>query len=537
MPLTLSLQFPAGRYVAASWGNRDELEWPPHPARLCLALIDVLHKSGNAEHSRDALRWLFGQAPPVIVIPNRQLADERLLDGIYVPQNPSTAENGIKHPRKSRSFPTVFLDPDQPSVFFNWPDAEASQAVSESLSELAAALPRFGHSHSLVIASLSGEAPPVGDDWRVIHPLDGDHSGSPEYRLRINWDGLLKSAEDAFNAQGRGQEMDNLIAQATRKANPEKLLKPAASPRGRHDPRHQWHGYTEEWATPTASTPWDKRLLVLAQTGGDRMGLSSTWQLTEIFHKTLLDRWHRNPSLGSIPPWISGHESGKPGQSTAPTTSCHLSIFPLAFVGNKHASGHLLGLGIALPKPDSIGINPADFRMQWRQALAALLGEEGEVELSPSDKAWTIRLAPEESPDPRLALRPSRWTKPATIWSTATPIILDRHPKPNFNKDPFAWRESCAEIIRQACQRIGLPAPERIEVSPHSPLVGVPPSSAFAAPTARSGRPQRFHIHASLQFAAPVEGPLLLGAGRFRGYGLCLPIHTSTHNPSDATLP
>lgn len=536
MSLTLSLQFPAGRYVAASWGNRDEVEWPPHPARLCLALIDVLHKSGNSEQARDALSWLFRQAPPAIVIPSRQLADVHLLDGIFVPQNPSAANNGIKHPRKARSFPTVFLDPEQPTVFFHWPEAEPPQGISDSIAKLVSSLPRLGHSHSLVVAALSEELPPIGDDWRIIRPLDAEQLGTPEYRLRVNWNGLLKAAEDAFDAENRTKEMDKLIAKATRSAKPDKPLNPAASARGRHDPRHHWHGYTEEWKSPPASTPWDRRLLILKRTEGDRMALPSTWQITEVLHKTLLDRWHRNPDLGPIPSWISGHTAGNIGDKTAPSTSCHLSIFPLAFVGRDHAKGHLLGLAIALPAPEDIGVDQADFRIQWRQAFAALLDAYGEVKLSPPDKAWTMRFAPEESPDPQLALRPSRWTKPATIWTTVTPIILDRHPKPHFDKDPVAWHQSCVEIISQACQRIGLPIPDRIEVSPHSPLQGVPPAFAFAAPAARSGRPPRFHIHASLQFAEPVEGPLLLGAGRYRGYGLCLPIHPSTKNRSDEPL-
>lgn len=536
MPITLSLQFPAGRYVAASWGNRDEVEWPPHPARLCLALIDVLHKSGNSEPTRKALSWLFGQSPPAIVIPNKQLADEQLLDGIYVPQNPSAAENGIKHPRKARTFPTVFLDPDQPTVFFHWPEAEPPRAIREALTDLVSSLPRFGHSHSLVIASLAEVPPPDGADWRVIRPFEADQPGTPEFRLRVNWDGLLKSAEDAFDADGRTKEMDKLIATATRTAKPDKTLKPAASPRGRHDPRHRWHGYTEEWKVAPASTPWDNRILVLKQTDGNRMALPSTWQITQVFHKTLIDRWHRNPSLGLIPSWISGHASGDPGEATAPTTFCHLSIFPLAFVGREHAAGHLLGLGVALPAAEAIGVNTADFRIQWRQALAALLDENGEITLSPPDKAWTIRLAPDESPDPKQALRPSRWTKPSAIWASVTPIILDRHPKPHFGKDPVAWHESCVKIIGEACQRIGLPVPVRIEVSPHSPLPGVPPAFAFAAPAVRSGRPPRFHIHASLQFAEAVEGPLLLGAGRYRGYGLCLPIHPSSNKASDETF-
>ena len=535
MALTLSLQFPAGRYVAASWGNRDDAEWPPHPARLCLALVDALHKSGNAPANRDALLWLCRQTPPVIVIPNGQLADVQILDGIFVPQNPSAAE-GIKHTRKQRSFPTVFLDSDTPTVFFHWPAAELPLELCNPLATLLAALPRFGHSSSLVIAAFSKGAPPVGSGWRVIYPLDSDKPGSPEYRLRVNWDGLLKAAEDAFDADGRIKEMDQLLVNAARSARDDKPLKPAASPRGRHDPQHRWQGYVEELENPPAGTPWDRRILVLSQTCGDRIGLQSTWQLTEVFHKTLLDRWDRNPSAGPIPSWLSGHQSGKPGQTTAPAEACHLSVFPLAFVGSENASGHLLGLGLALPKPETIGVDPATFRIQWRQALAALLGEDGKLELSPPDKAWSLRLAPDESPDPKLALRPSRWTRPATTWSSVTPIILDRHPKPHFGKDPFAWRQSCNEIICKACVRLGLPEPVRVDVSPYSPLSGVPPAFAFAAPVGRAGRPPRFHVHASLQFATPITGPLLIGAGRYRGYGLCLPLDRTSSKNTDESI-
>jgi CRISPR-associated protein Csb2 len=532
MSLTLSLQFPAGRYVAAAWANRDEVEWPPHPARLCLALIDVLHKSGNVESHREALGWLFKQAPPEIIVPAPHLAVEQLLDGIFVPQNPSVAED-IKHPRKQRSFPAVFLDSEIPTVFFHWPDEDLPPELRESLTSLVTSLPRLGHSSSLVMVSVSDANPPSGADWRLIRPLDADRPGTPEFQLRVNWDGLLKSAEDAFDAEGRADEMAKLIEKAIRTAKPDKALRPAASPRGRHDPRHRWHGYAEHCENPPISTPWDKRILVLAQTGGDRMGLPSTWQISQVLHKTLLDRWDRDPSRGPIPSWLSGHQSGTAGQITGPANVCHLAIFPLAFVGGKHATGHLLGIGLAVPKPEEIGVEMAPFRIQWRQAMTALFGEGGELELSPPDKAWVIRLKPEESPDPKLSLRPSRWTRRATTWSSVTPIILDRHPKPHFDKDPVAWKNSCEAIIGEACLRVGLPIPERIEVSPHSPVGGVPPAFAFAAPAARSGRPQRFHVHASLQFAEPIEGPLLLGAGRFRGYGLCLPLDsTSEHNNS-----
>jgi CRISPR-associated protein Csb2 len=34
----------------------------------------------------------------------------------------------------------------------------------------------------------------------------------------------------------------------------------------------------------------------------------------------------------------------------------------------------------------------------------------------------------------------------------------------------------------------------------------------------------RVPIHADIRFELPVKGPLLLGAGRYFGLGLCLPV-------------
>lgn len=524
MPFTISLQFPAGRYVAAAWGDKDAVEWPPHPARLCLGLVDVLHRSGNLPAMREALEWLFAQGPPVIVVPGEKNADLRTLDGIFVPQNPSVAE-GVKHPRKQRSFPVVFLDPDKPTVFLNWADVEISESFAATLRTFLENLPRLGHSASLVMASVFDDEIPTGEGWRTIRPMDEADSGSPDFRLRVAWDGLLRSAEEVFDAAGRAAEMENLISATERSAKPDKPLKPAASPRGRHDPRHRWHGYVEVRGSLPQTSLWNDNILVLSCVGGDRLGLPSVWQLTEVFHKTLIDRWSRDPSRGPVPEWISGHRTGDAGSDTAPTIKNHLAIFPLPFVGGRHATGHLLGIGLAFPRPETAGLDAATLRFQWRQALSALFEDhdDGVLELSPRDKAWSVRLRPDDSPDPKLALRPSRWTRPSAVWTSVTPMILDRHPKPPFEKDPAGWRRSCVRIIADACRRLGLPAPLEIQVSPHSALPGVPPAFAFPVLSARPGRPSRFHIHVTLRFAEEIQGPLLLGAGRFRGYGMLMP--------------
>lgn len=520
MPLTLSLRFPTGRYAAAAWDDKEKAEWPPHPARLVLAFIDVLHKAGNPAPLRNALTWLCELGAPIIVVPASEHIDIQKMDGFYVPQNPSEAE-GPKHDRKPRSFPSIFLDPDEPAVFFHWPDANPSDEHKASLQELASRLPRFGHSSSLVNANMATEEPPSDPSWRTLSPDWGAFS-SASFRLRVPFARLLESAEESYDAEGRTLEMEELVQRAAKGSKPDKkTLKPAASSRGRHDPRHLWQGYVEALPSGVATTPWDHRVLLLARVDGPRPGLVSTWQLLDLFHKTLLDRWSRDPARGAVPSWISGH---RPGQgNTGPALDNHLALFPLADIKHAHARGRIMGIGCALPRPATSGSDTVKQRIDWQKAMAALFPNGELLTLADASGETKLVISPADPSESRAAFEPCRWIGPAKVWSSVTPIILDRHPKPHFDKDPLAWRESARSIVRQACLRLGLPAPLRVEVSPYSVITGVPPSSAFSPPPSRPGRPARAHYHVTIAFDEPVCGPVLLGAGRFRGYGLLAP--------------
>jgi CRISPR-associated protein Csb2 len=102
--------------------------------------------------------------------------------------------------------------------------------------------------------------------------------------------------------------------------------------------------------------------------------------------------------------------------------------------------------------------------------------------------------------------------------------VLDRHLKA---KDNAERDREIASLLRQACANIGLPKPIRISAGKHSAVQGAP--SAY--PSGRAPRWTRWRLpmslasrqltHAVLQFNAPVRGPLILGAGRFLGLGLC----------------
>jgi CRISPR-associated protein Csb2 len=107
-----------------------------------------------------------------------------------------------------------------------------------------------------------------------------------------------------------------------------------------------------------------------------------------------------------------------------------------------------------------------------------------------------------------------------------TPIVLDRHLKQKGE----ARQQEAAALIAAACRNIGLPEPEAVVVDKHSAVEGAP--SAY--PSGKAPRWMTWRLppslasrqltHAVIRFAEPVDGPVILGAGRFMGLGLCRPI-------------
>src|SRR5690606_15880844 len=208
----------------------------------------------------------------------------------------------------------------------------------------------------------------------------------------------------------------------------------------------------------------------------------------------------------SVRSLLSGHN-----RDGEPLGSPHLAFAPLAFVGHLHSDGHLLGMAIVLPqKLDE------DHRRDALRVIARIdrliLGQLG---------IW--RLARADALEPPGSLRALAWTarpRGATHWSTVTPIAFDRHPKA---ADRSTYHRDAGRMIAQSCARIGLPQPRDVIVTGVSAHLGVPPAHAFPR-LERTDRSRRRHAHAILVFDNPVCGPILLGAGRYRGYGVCRPL-------------
>jgi CRISPR-associated protein Csb2 len=203
---------------------------------------------------------------------------------------------------------------------------------------------------------------------------------------------------------------------------------------------------------------------------------------------------------------LSGHD-----REGAPLEEPHLAFVPLAFVGHPHADGHLMGMGIALPK----GLERED----RRHALRAV----ARIERLVLGRLGTWRIAGITAAEPAWNLRSGVWTAHpagATHWSTVTPIAFDWHPK---ERNSSSYQRELAHMIAQACVRVGLPEPRDVIVMGVSGHLGVPPAHLFPRLQRKDGSRRR-HAHMILVFDRAVCGPILLGAGRYRGYGVCRPL-------------
>ena len=75
-------------------------------------------------------------------------------------------------------------------------------------------------------------------------------------------------------------------------------------------------------------------------------------------------------------------------------------------------------------------------------------------------------------------------------------------------------------IFAELCDMIGLPSPQEVRIGPVSVFRGAPKVSDFMYP---ENYKTKLKAHVVLQFDKPVKGPVLLGAGRYKGFGFCRP--------------
>ncbi|WP_300613165.1 type I-U CRISPR-associated protein Csb2 [Trebonia sp.] len=581
----IAVELLAGRYTATQFNDRSQPEWPPHPARLFSALVAAWADSEEPDPGeRAALRWLEDQGAPDIHCGEDHW---RTVVTHYVPVNDATAlirdvSSSTYEPvesarqavadaqrsgdekatqralvaltkaeakavadaakagaltghetasmaigvlevlpenrgKQGRTYPTII--PDRPTVWFVWPTAQASGQDRGALDALLGRVARIGHSSTLVACRCDETGPESKPAW-----VPGGSAGEAR-RVRVPRTGLIDRLELAFQMH-HGEEPRTLPAGMVNYHQPRQARTQARRPRLGGD----WYvlGFTER-KFPAATQ-------VLAVARATRNAL-----LTH--------------GVQPSPEILSGHQR-QPGGSgpTPPLERPHLAVVPLLNAGNPHSDGTIYGVALVLPAEC-----PAEDRRAVEGALRtwATVGDHDEFKLTLPARSdgrsahYTLadlgvdRSKAGSEPqwlntaltDRRKTTTRDYWCRPAKRWLTVTPIALDRFPGNLRSPKPEARDRAEAEaaaVVARACVNAGLadrPEDVKVTIRLDAPLVGIPASPAgrntpgqrqFPGFQTGGGVP-RACVHAEIEFPEPVRGPVLIGAGRYLGYGLCLP--------------
>ena len=511
--LAMGIEYLTGYAVATDTANRDRPEWPPHPARIFMAMAAAYFETGEDPAERESLLWLEKNLTPPVVVASE--CDERQVVTHFVPVNdelnPASSSLPMLRRRQARGFPRV--RPHDPVVYCAWEDIPANPLHWAALDRLCRKVTRIGHSSSLVRMWVTDSLPKQGD--MVSRWLVDEYQ--PELHLRVITPGSLDELTRRFRANDL-VEFDRLTIEAKTGTAKAKTAAKAELTARFSDLRPQpirpkfriTAGYRrEEPLVPrVAQSLWDPQLFIFGiepdETCHRALDIRASLNICRMMRDAAMSV---NGSAGrSIPEALSGHQSdGAPSQST------HCLFFALPFVGRPHADGHLMGIAVACPR---------SLPQEERRHIARALGLVPKLTLG-SLGTWELTSGRKMSESHNLRARTWCATpQGATHWASVTPIVFDEHPK---SKDREGYLGEVAEMICRACERAGLPKPVTILPSHVSVHEGVPTSLEFPRMNRKDGS-QRRHLHARIVFDRPVVGPILIGAGRYRGYGLLRPL-------------
>jgi CRISPR-associated protein Csb2 len=520
--MTLGIHYLTGCAVATDRTMSDRPEFPPHFGRVFMALAATYFETRGDKEERAALEWLETARAPSIQAgdgyPRRASGGSRYeVVKTYVPVNDKLDADARTFPvprsRQSRSFPTMRLR--DPFVYLKW-DSSIPGHLRGAMERLCNKVTRIGHSSSLVQMWVADGTVAADTEWQPSN-------GISDLRMRVAEPGTLAYLEHAFNAKAIEEysQLSEALETATGKRRKEikTLLQrfPKEGPTSRRPLLTGWQGYTKlsklDEKCPIQLGPFDPNLIILTRKTEQRvLGMEATLQLASALRDAAMKAVGQN-----VPEWLNGHQP-----DGRPSLKPHAAFFPLPFVGAKYADGHIMGLAMAFPR--EIEAHGETKEGTLRRVIGSLLfrenGEEKTIRLwrnNGSEPLWEWDLEREARDYPPVTLRANTWTGPSTKWASVTPVVLHHYPKRRRTND-------VERILLEAFESAGLPRPVEMRVQPVSVFEGA--SHVKSMPEFAEGGEKlcRYQVHVVVRFSSRMEGPVLVGRGRFRGYGLLRPV-------------
>ena len=434
-----------------------------------MAMAASYFEAGKNAEEKKSLQWLEEQEPPKICY-NPNMISERTRIDAFVPVNDKIKAGVSKGSLiTTLEMPIKRLRKQRPfhttvtgfdPVVFLW-DVDADKHVA-TLDSICSRIHRLGHSSSFVMLRVTN----YSDAEPELVPFD---LGS--YGIRWAIGGMLAKLEQAYKHDVQIKKPNSIDTYFIRKAR----LNSISLPEIRYGKPYQ--NYT---SSPRGQF---SDMIVLRLVKGPYPKITDTLDMVSELRQRL--------DVANASEYVSGLDGGKP------TKNPHIAIVPLAFTGSRYSDGLVRGLAIVLPLTRSIN--------DEQYISKKLFGAEnsGHRELNFSLDSRDI-----------ATLKQDTWIQPSKLWGTVTPIVLDRVP---HVKDKTEWYAQIEKTIAKSCRYQGLPEPY-VSSSDTSFIRGVPSANRFPKLM------KRLHVHALLEFESKVLGPVIIGAGRYKGYGFCRPL-------------
>jgi CRISPR-associated protein Csb2 len=495
--LLISVRFHDGRYHGAG-------DWPPSPARLFQALVAAAALPGLDDVKCEALRWLENLAAPTIAAPPTRIGQDV---NLFVPNNDLDAKGGdIRRIAEIRSAtkrirPRLF-DAAVPLLYIWRLDGDESHA--KCICSIADGLYQLGRGVDMAWAV--GELIDQTRTERLLSEYPGAiYRPSPEGN-GLTLDCPVKDSLESLKIRHReNARRFTLVSGKTQFANAPKprfrgVAYNALTTRLLFDLR-----YTAAPGAPFA--PWPlKNAVALAR------------MLRDGAYKQLKQHFHDSSVLEKVLIGRNATEADK---------TQRVRIILLPSIGYVHAHPGIRRVLVEVPPNCPIRADDIAWGFAGLEVVAHVHDQEtGEdplpIELVKSDEDFMLvhyGMGEEHG---------------ARLWRSVTPLALPEDAKrPHIRRakshEEVKGGKQCADEQQRACYAVlqGLRHAGR-----HEKVVGLrvqrEPFSArgeraetFASGTRFSKR-QLWHVE--IEFAEAVNGPLILGNGRYSGLGLMAPV-------------
>ncbi|MXW13824.1 MAG: type I-U CRISPR-associated protein Cas5/Cas6 [Rhodothermaceae bacterium] len=444
-------------------------EWPPSPMRLFAALVAA---DGTRENccatDGSELDWFERLPPPTIYaesLPIHQPLWPRYVVRYRETGAPKKLSRQQEYINRESTLvrPGVRVSPRSPKVVYRWEVEIPNTSIFIALKRRAARIGYLGTSDSPVRMQVSDDSDLVEDKTNTFVPDDrGD--------VYIN-----------IAKHGDLQILDNFYDQW-------KQHGPSIS-------RSQFPALGKEvcYRSPSPIESTNQGKVVAWLRLGQAISGRRVSVVTHLFKQSVLSQYQQ--LFGGPPNVLHGHGFDGKGYELA-------RFLALPDVGYRRSRGRIHGMALWMP-PESGPIECARSR-DAAFAVRQLTGKAINVSVEP-------HIEPHRGGDRPLAANSWRWRDPSQVWVTAFPAIHERHRAVDLN-----------EISRWCCHA-GLPEPIDFRSS-RTPLVM---GAVDLAPVEvnRPNRPVLPYSHIWIRFAQPISGPIVIGSGRQRGFGLCIPLN------------